>query len=58
VNLWAPGDGSETFVGGPGLDAIVSVPPIARRSLIQPRVSGCRHFELFRAFLRGYLQRT
>jgi hypothetical protein len=23
VNLWAPGDGSEAFVGGPGLDAIV-----------------------------------
>lgn len=23
VNLWAPGDGSETFVGGPGLDAII-----------------------------------
>jgi hypothetical protein len=23
VNLWAPGDGSEAFVGGPGLDAII-----------------------------------
>jgi hypothetical protein len=23
VNLWAPGDGSEAFVGGPGLDALV-----------------------------------
>ena len=23
VNLWAPGDGSEVFVGGPGVDAIV-----------------------------------
>jgi len=23
VNLWAPGDGSEAFLGGPGLDAIV-----------------------------------
>jgi len=23
VNLWAPGDGSEAFIGGPGLDAIV-----------------------------------
>ena len=23
VNLWAPGDGSEVFVGGPGLDAII-----------------------------------
>jgi hypothetical protein len=23
VNLWAPGDGSETFVGGPALDALV-----------------------------------
>jgi hypothetical protein len=23
VNLWAPGDGSETFIGGPGLDAVV-----------------------------------
>jgi RTX calcium-binding nonapeptide repeat (4 copies) len=23
VNLWAPGDGSEAFLGGPGLDALV-----------------------------------
>jgi hypothetical protein len=23
VNLWAPGDGSEAFIGGPGLDAVV-----------------------------------
>jgi hypothetical protein len=23
VNLWAPGDGSEAFIGGPGLDALV-----------------------------------
>jgi hypothetical protein len=23
VNLWAPGDGSEAFIGGPGRDAIV-----------------------------------
>ena len=23
VNLWAPGDGSEAFIGGPGLDAII-----------------------------------
>jgi len=23
VNLWAPGDGSEAFVGGPGRDALV-----------------------------------
>jgi hypothetical protein len=23
VNLWAPGDGSEAFIGGPGVDAIV-----------------------------------
>jgi len=23
VNLWAPGDGSEPFIGGPGLDALV-----------------------------------
>ena len=23
VNLWAPGDGSEAFDGGPGLDAII-----------------------------------
>lgn len=23
VNLWAPGDGSEAFLGGPGLDAII-----------------------------------
>jgi Ca2+-binding RTX toxin-like protein len=23
VNLWAPGDGSEAFIGGPGVDAII-----------------------------------
>ena len=23
VNLWAPGDGSEAFIGGPGIDALV-----------------------------------
>ena len=23
VNLWAPGDGSEAFIGGPGLDALI-----------------------------------
>ena len=23
VNLWAPGDGSEAFIGGPGLDPMV-----------------------------------
>jgi RTX calcium-binding nonapeptide repeat (4 copies) len=23
INLWAPGDGSEAFIGGPGLDAII-----------------------------------
>ena len=23
VNLWAPGDGSEAFIGGPGFDAII-----------------------------------
>jgi hypothetical protein len=23
VNLWAPGDGSEVFIGGPGVDAII-----------------------------------
>ena len=23
VNLWAPGDGSEVFIGGPGLDALI-----------------------------------
>ena len=59
VNLWAPGDGSETFMAGRGSTRLFSVPPIARRSLIQPRVSGCRRFaSAFRAFLRGYPQRT
>src|SRR5215217_3304256 len=23
VNLWAPGDGSEAFIGGPGVDALI-----------------------------------
>ena len=59
VNLWAPGDGSEAFLGGPGLDAIVF--GTTDREAVADPATGVRLPTLalvLKGFLRAYRQQT
>ena len=55
VNLWAPGDGSEAFIGGPGLTQSCLARRTARPTPIRRRVFGCRPCcSVFQGFHRAY----